>query len=208
MVKKIISTIVLTNLVIMLSQCSTHAVITTEPLEKGSVVKGISWSIENITPVLFYKYGLSEKSDIGIRIGLPIYGTGVDFSYTVFNTEKRREIINFAYSINSNSNFDFTYYSIRKIKASLIKSLYSGFRLMYIPYGITGGRSFRFGFLAGVVIKKAGFECGYFHDFEKGQPAEKIFNIKPSIPYAITDFGFPTEYSRIVGISLIIYYIF
>lgn len=194
-------------LLLFLCGCASHAVISPEPVKKGEVVSGVSWSMENVFPVVFYRVGLSDKADVGFRIGLPVYGTGLDLSYTVFTHGMRREFINISWSLSSNSSFDFTYYSLRYFRGKAgIRAFYRGFRIMYIPSGISHERSFRFGFLGGVSFKKFGIELGYFHDFDKGQPFEFILNPKPRNPGAITDFGFPGEHSRLVGMSFSLYF--
>jgi len=206
-IKKIFKLGALCFLLLLLWGCASHAVISPEPIRKGESVSGISWSMENVFPVAFYRRGLSSRVDIGFRVGLPVYGTGLDLTYTVYSYGLRREFINIAYSLSSNSSFDFTYYSLRYFKGRAgVRTFYKGFRIMYIPSGISYERSFRFGFLGGISLKRFGVELGYFHDFDKGQPFEFILSQKPKNPGAITDFGFPGEHSRLVGMSFSLYF--
>jgi hypothetical protein len=97
-----------------------------------------------------------------------------------------------------------TYYSYA-LPQNAGNAFYTGFRVMYIPHGISGGNSIRVGALGGLQIsRKIGLEIGYFHDFDKGQPIEYIFDPEPqnAAKYpATTEYGFPTEYSRLAGIS-------
>jgi len=55
------------------------------------------------------------------------------------------------------------------------------------------------------ISKKVGLEIGYFHDFDKGQPIEYIYYLESKNPErypATTEYGFPTEYSRLTGLSV------
>ena len=45
---------------------------------------------------MWYRVGISDKSELGLRIGLPIYGTGLDYSRVVYNKENKWDMINFA----------------------------------------------------------------------------------------------------------------
>ncbi len=190
---------------LLLSACASHPTISPIPLNKGESCKGVTLSAENVFPVFVYRKGLSDKSDVGIRLGIPFYGTGVDYSRIVFERDDIRDIINFGVSFSPNSNFDMTYYTVRQFPRFKKFAYYTGFRGMFIPKGINKNKSIRAGFLAGFSISgKWGVEAGYFHDFERGQPLEKIF-LKESrnderYP-AVTDYGFPTENSRLTGLS-------
>ncbi|MCD6204515.1 MAG: hypothetical protein J7L22_02525 [Candidatus Marinimicrobia bacterium] len=201
--RKIISLYVI---FIFLMSCAAHPTISPIPLKKDEVRTSIAFSFENVLPVFVYRKGLSDVSDFGIRVGLPIYGSGIDYSRVVFQRGDFFDIINFAYSLTPNSSFDMTYYTVRTLPAKPGNALYTGFRTMYIPKGINGNESIRIGALLGLLIaNKVSVEMGYFHDFDKGQPIEKILSMDPEndprYP-AITDFGFPSENSRIVGLSL------
>ncbi len=188
-----------------LSACATHPTVSPIPLKEGEIYTGLTFSVENVAPVFVYRRGLSERSDVGFRVGLPVYGTGVDYSCMLFTRGDISDVVNFSYSINSNSNFDMTYYSVRSFPKKPGNAFYTGFRVMYIPHGISGGNSIRVGALGGLQIsRKIGLEIGYFHDFDKGQPIEYIFDPEPqnAAKYpATTEYGFPTEYSRLAGIS-------
>lgn len=193
-------------ILLLLWGCASHPTISPIPLKEGETYSAVTFSVENILPVFVYRKGLSDISDIGFRIGLPIYGTGIDYSRTVFQSGEFYDIINFGFSLTPNSNIDMTYYSVRTFPKKPGNAFYTGFRAMYIPNGINGKESMRVGALAGLRINnKVGVELGYFHDLDKGQPIEKIFSMKPendSRYPAITDFGLPSEHSRLVGLSL------
>ncbi|MBN2600923.1 MAG: hypothetical protein JXR87_02900 [Candidatus Marinimicrobia bacterium] len=191
---------------LLLWGCAAHPTISPVPLKEDETRTSITFSFENILPVFVYRKGLSDVSDFGIRVGLPIYGSGIDYSRTVFQRGDFNDIINFAYSLTPNSSFDMTYYSVRTFPIKPGNAFYTGFRAMYIPKGINGNESIRVGALLGLMISnKVGIEMGYFHDLDKGQPIEKIVSMQPEndprYP-AITDFGFPSENSRLVGLSL------
>jgi len=191
---------------LLLWGCAAHPTICPIPLKEDETRTSIAFSVENILPVFVYRKGLSDISDFGIRVGLPIYGSGIDYSRTVFQRGDFFDIINFAYSLTPNSSFDMTYYSVRTFPIKPGNAFYTGFRTMYIPKGINGNESIRIGALLGLLImNKIGIEMGYFHDLDKGQPIEKIASMQPEndprYP-AITAFGFPSENSRLVGLSL------
>ncbi|MBN2244769.1 MAG: hypothetical protein JW755_02885 [Candidatus Aminicenantes bacterium] len=190
---------------LLLLGCASHPTISPIPLKKGESFSAITFSLENVLPVYVYRKGLSELSDVGFRVGLPISGSGIDYSRTVFQRRDSRDIINFGFSLTPNSSIDMTYYSIRTFPKKPGNAFYTGFRAMYIPHGINDRESLRVGALGGLRINKVGLELGYFHDLDKGQPIEKIFSLEPEndprYP-AKTDFGFPSENSRLVGLSL------
>jgi len=191
--------------ILFLGGCAAHPTISPIPLKKGEVFTGITLSMENVLPMFVYRKGLSESSDFGVRIGLPIYGTGIDYSRVVYFRKNAYDILNFAFSITPNSNFDMTYYSVKRLSGKPQNSYYTGFRAMVIPHGINDQRSVRVGFLVGLNFsRKVGIEMGYFHDLDKGQPIEYLFSPKPhndpKYP-AVTEYGFPTENSRLAGLS-------
>ena len=84
--------------------------------EPGKVKKGYALSMENVFPSLWIRKGLTDKSEIGFRIGLPIYGTGIDYSRVVYQKENKWDLINLAWSLNPNFNFDATYYKFKTKK--------------------------------------------------------------------------------------------
>lgn len=186
--------------------CASHPTIRPIPLKAGETYSAVTFSFENVLPVFVYRKGLSDVSDFGLRIGLPIYGSGIDYSRVVFQRGNFCDILNFGFSISPNSSLDMTYYTVRRLPAKPQNTLYSGFRTMYIPHGISGKESLRVGGLVGINFgQKVGIELGYFHDLDKGQPVEYLFSMEPHNDQhfpAITDFGLPSEHSRLVGLSL------
>ena len=164
---------------------------------------------------MFYRFGLSDVSDLGLRIGVPIYGSGIDYSRTLFEKGKKRDVLNLGWSLSPNTNYDFTYYKFRDGKKKG-DTLYWAFRGMVIPVGSykESGQSTRIGFLMGLFRKsKFGLEAGYFHDFAS-MPLTKIYipswdeYVKQNEEYSRFDVphrspgGWPTQHSRLVGFSL------
>lgn len=186
--------------------CAAHPTISPVPLKHGETYTGITFSVENVFPVFVYRKGLSDISDVGFRVGLPIYGSGVDYSRIVFQRGDIYDVINIGFSWTPNSNLDLTYYTVKTFPKKPGNAFYTGFRGMYIPNGISDRESVRVGMLVGISIEeKWGLELGYFHDFDKGQPIEYLFSPEPKndprYP-AVTDYGLPSENSRLVGLSL------
>ena len=164
---------------------------------------------------MFYRFGLSEVSDLGLRVGVPIYGSGIDYSRTLFEKGKKRDVLNLGWSFSPNTNYDFTYYKFRDGKKKG-DTFYWAFRGMVIPVGSykESGSSTRIGFLMGLFRKsKFGLEAGYFHDFAS-MPLTKIYipswdeYVKQNDEYSRFDVphrspgGWPTQHSRLVGFSL------
>ena len=200
--------------------CASHPTINPHLPEAGKVKKGYALSTENVFPYLWVRKGLSDKSEIGFRVGLPIYGTGIDYSRVVFHKENKWDLINLAWSLNPNYNIDVTYYKFKTNKADngYLKSRWIGFRGMIIPNGITNNSSNRLGLLMGFQSNpRWGVEFGYFHD-PASLPIKQLFNPKydPSSPDNPPRFadkpmkdsatGFPSEYSRLTGLSLSIFF--
>lgn len=206
-----------------LAGCATHPTVSTTPMEKSEKRYGWSWSAENVFPYFWYRYGLSDKNDIGFRVG-PVYGTGIDYSRILYLKENKWDVMNLSWSMNPNYNMDFTYYKFKqRINKKDSKSAISwwGLRMMYIPEGITGGTSTRLGFLlGGQPNRNWGYEIGYSHDFSS-IPITYLFDFDwdntlknddglnrryGDIPHTDPASGLPTEYSRLTGISFRIYY--
>ena len=147
--------------------CASHPVINPHLPEAGKVKKGYALSVENVVPYMWYRKGINEKSEIGFRVGLPIYGSGIDYSRVVYKKDNKWDIVNFAWSLNPNYNIDATYYKFKTKKGDdgFLKSRWIGFRGMSIQNGITKNSSNRLGFLMGFQSNpKWGIEFGYFHD--------------------------------------------
>ena len=158
--------------------CASHPVINPHLPEAGKVKKGYALSVENVVPYMWYRKGINEKSEIGFRVGLPIYGSGIDYSRVVYKKDNKWDIVNFAWSLNPNYNIDATYYKFKTKKGDdgFLKSRWIGFRAMSIQSGITKNSSNRLGFLMGFQSNpKWGIEFGYFHD-PNSLPLTQIFN--------------------------------
>ena len=238
---------------LFLSGCATHPTVSTTPMVKGEKRYGWSWSAENVFPYLWYRYGISEKDDIGLRVGPAIYGTGIDYSRILFIKKNKWDVLNLSWSMNPNYNSDFTYYKFKqRINKDDSKGAISwwGIRMMYIPKGITGGTSTRMGFLlggqpnkeshsrtcstgnafgtstrmgfllGGQPNKKWGYEIGYNHDFSS-IPITNLFDFNwtetmksdenlerryGDILHTDPASGLPTEYSRLTGLSLRLFF--
>ena len=196
--------------------CAAHPTVADHTLKKGEKYYGYTLSTENIFPVMFYRFGLSDVSDLGLRVGVPIYGSGIDYSRTLFEKGKKRDVLNLGWSLSPNTNYDFTYYKFRDGKKKG-DTLYWAFRGMVIPVGSykESGQSTRIGFLMGLFRKsKFGLEAGYFHDFAS-MPLTKIYILSSwddyvdeneeysrfDVPHRSPG-GWPTQHSRLVGFSL------
>jgi len=154
-------------LIVALAGCAAHTTISPDPLQKGEKVKYITLSSETIIPVVTWRYGLSNRSDLGLHAGIPIYGTGIDYSYRLSQDDRGGgDILNAGVFLTPNANLDFTYYKIGALgKSNRLHSTF-GWRIMYIPSGILNQGSVRFGFLTGFSVRdRFGVEVGYFHDF-------------------------------------------
>ncbi len=188
--QKLFLTISITFLLFLIG-CASHPVVHPGTLKKNEQVWGYALAAENVLPVVWFRKGLDQNTEIGYRIGLPIYGTGIDLSRTVMRRENAWDIMNFAWSYNPNRNFDITYYrfkeksgglfsKISRKKKSFSRVSWSGTRFMLIPEGITPDNksSMRVGFLRGKKIsEKFGYEIGYYHDFNS-MPLFKVFDSK------------------------------
>ncbi len=203
------------SLVIFLTGCATHPRVSTDMMKKGETEKGLVFSLENIIPVYNFRYGLTDRSNIGLRIGIPIYGSGIDYSRLLYARERKWDVLNLSWSLNPNYNIDATYYKFYRFKTKGEKPpavFWWALRMMYIPRGVMGKTSNRFGLLLGIKPwPNKGFEIGYFHD-SSAMPLAKVFspswrwdsaeNIarygdKPHIAPS----GMPSEFSRLTGIS-------
>ena len=214
------------GIILWLGGCSTHPTISPLPLKEDQVYTGIFFSMENVVPVLYHRRGLSDKWDLGLRIGLPLYGTGIDISRLLSHSEKRSDVFNLAFSYNPNYNLDYTYYRIKhKVKVSkkhgdaTRRLRYIGLRGMIIFNGMSGGRSNRLGVLIGggpsvkaenveslPAFHRYTWEIGYYHDFNS-MPINEILTPKfesddpryEEYPHIYG--GLPSEYSRLTGLS-------
>ena len=210
-------------IIFILGGCATHPTVSTTSMAQGEQRYGWSWSAENVFPYLWYRYGLSDKDDIGIRVGPAIYGTGFDYSRILYTKDNKWDVMNLAWSLNPNYNTDFTYYKFKqRVNKDDTPGAISwwGLRMMYIAKGITGGSSSRIGFLlGGQPNDRWGYEIGYNHDFSS-MPINNIFDFKwndtvkndvnlkrryGDKPHTDPASGLPTEYSRLTGMSFRVY---
>ena len=209
---------------IILNGCASHPKVSSQRMAEGDIEYGYAFSVENVFPYLWYRKGISKRSDIGVRVGLPIYGSGLDYSRLLYEKEHKWDILNLAWNVNPNFNFDFTYYKFKqrynKKTDVLGGTAWTGIRFMHIPKGISDKTSTRIGFLfGGKPSSKLSYEIGYFHDFSS-MPINKLFDsgwndrhekegFEPDRFSAfplITKFGLPSENSRITGFSLQVFF--
>lgn len=204
----------------LLYSCASHPIVNPHLPETGKVKKGYAISVENVAPFLWYRFGISDKSELGVRVGLPIYGSGIDYSRLLYKKQNKWDMLNLAWSLNPNYNLDATYYKFKtkKTDTNFLKSRWLGFRMMSIQKGLTGGTSNRFGFLFGIQSSpRWGIEFGYFHD-PSSIPITDIFNFKwnPSSiqnndryskkPIKDESSGMPSEFSRMTGLSFSVFF--
>ncbi len=202
-------------LIIFLVGCSTHPTVPTTRITKGEVKTGYAFSLENVFPYYWYQIGVSDYTSLGLRIGLPIYGSGVDWSRVLFEKDNKWDLMNLSWSLNHNPNFDFTYYKIRSRIAPDGKGIayWLGFRGSYIPSGISDNTSTRIGLVLGTTLsQRLALELGYCHDFS-AMPIGQVFSFNwehdsedninqyGDKPHVATS-GMPSEYSRLTGLSL------
>lgn len=203
--------------------CATHPTISPELAPVGKTTWGYTLAVENAIPMVWFRRGLSDKSDIGFRIGFPLYGTGIDYTRIVMQKDKKWDAINLSFALNPNKNMDFTYYKFKKklvtrtrpVKKKVEMLKWKGFKFMYIPQNGIRGTSLRFGLLmGGKPSKRIGYEIGYYHDFAS-MPFSEILNFSwdPTSPevqelwgssyedYPVSRGGMPSEYSRATGLS-------
>ena len=201
---------------IILNGCASHPRVGSQRMVEGDIEYGYAFSVENVLPYLWYRKGISNRSDIGIRVGLPIYGSGLDYSRLLYEKENKWDMLNLAWSLNPNYNYDFTYYKFRqrqnKKTGALQGTAWTGIRFMYIPKGISDKTSSRIGFLfGGKPGSKLSYEIGYYHDFSS-MPISNIFSSSyvpegrfTEFPHT-TKFGIPSENSRMTGFSLQVFF--
>ena len=188
--------------------CTSHPLIMPEPLKPGQSFHGFLLSVENGFPQYVYRRGLSDRTDIGFRIGLPpTQGDGIDMSYKLIELGNRIHSMNLSagFGADQNNNLSLTYLNAKKkprkekirqgrkvfykISKTQFNYSYFGMRYMLIPNGLNGDRVHRFGLLYGLNYNHHwGAELGYFHDFAGGEK--------------LTPLGRPSEHAAITGLSV------
>ncbi len=200
--------------------CASHPSVQPKLTPTGESSHGFTLAAENIIPVYWRRWGLNQYTDWGIRVGIPLSGSGIDMNRIIYKRDRRWDILNLAYNLSPNASYDFTYYRFkigeRAPEGVSNKISWSGFRGMIIPEGISGGSSVRFGILYGRQLNKSfGVEVGYSHDLQS-LPLSKImdFNWDPYDTTTVNKYGsgyqnyphkyqgLPSEYSRQVGLSM------
>ena len=188
--------------------CTSHPLMMPEPLKKGEVFNGFLISSENGFPQYVYRRGLSDRADLGFRVGLPpTQGDGIDMSYRLIQIENRVHSVNLstAFGADQNNNLSLTYLNAKKkprkekiregrklfykVSKTQFNYSYFGVRYMLIPKGVGGDQSQRVGMLYGLNFNNRwGSEIGYFHDFAGGEK--------------LTALGRPSEHAAITGLSV------
>lgn len=217
MIQKLYSHLLIPVLLLMLGACASHPTPGMTQMKQGESTYGYTLAVENVFPYVWYRTALTDMTNIGVRVGLPLYGTGIDVSRTLYSREKRWDVLNIAYSLNPNKNIDFTYYKFYegKEKEGLDPSVFWwGVRGMYIANGISDRTSTRMGILIGTKRwQRMSIELGYYHDFA-AMPLSSLFDFNwdhdsPANKAQFGDFphvdpasGMPSEHSRMTGFSL------
>jgi len=205
---KLISHLIL--ILLLLVSCTSHPVISPEPLKPDETYRGVVFSAENVAPQFVYRRGLNERADVGLRVGLlPILGTGLDMTVVLRDEGKRLHNLNFAGTYAEQSTFEATYYNVsrkpitsivkvegekfKKTEKNIFNYGYLGLRYVYLITGLWGDKTHQFGLLYGLNFKKNwGMEMGYFHDFSGRTP--------------VSEYGFNPKYAPLAGVSLRIWF--
>ena len=99
---------------LFLWNCAGHSTISPNPLKKGKTYQAVTYSYESVLPVFIYRKGITNKIDIGMRLGLP-YGSGFDVSQLLIKKGDLHYILNLGYSFALNSSYDFDEFANRKL---------------------------------------------------------------------------------------------
>ena len=190
--------------------CTSHAVISPEPLKPDETYQGVVLSVENMIPQFVFRKGLGPKMDAGLRIGmLPIHGSGVDATVTLRDEGSRLHTMNFAATYAEQSSFGATYYNVsrkdrtktirrdgkvfKQTEVDIFNYGYLGLRYNYITSGFWGDKVHLFGLLYGMNFRKTwGVELGYFHDFSGRTP--------------VSELNFNPKYAPLTGISMRVWF--
>jgi len=193
---------------LLFTGCASHPPVVPQLPKEGETNMGISFSLENVIPVIWWRRALNNYTDVGFKLGIPFSGTGIDVSRVLMKKDRKWDVLNLAYSISPNPSFDLTYYMFKihkKEKLSFLKpplrTRWKALRCMMITNGTYDNpgddKSIRLGFLFGRRFgQKWGFETGYFHDFKAGWSSTKEY------PHKHPDNKWPTQFSRGVGVSM------
>tara|TARA_B110000008_G_scaffold277310_1_gene318285 strand:- start:161 stop:814 length:654 start_codon:yes stop_codon:yes gene_type:complete len=193
-------------ILLLFSGCASHAPVLPQTPKKGEINTGFTFSVENVIPVIWWRYGINKYTDIGYRLGIPLSGSGIDFNRILMKKEYSWDVLNTSYNFSPNSSFDFTYYKFKGYKR---KGQYSPFhikwyaaRAMIIPNGRykerpdNDNQSIRFGVLFGRRFgQRWGVETGYFHDLKAGFDSKN-----DEYPHKYKNW--PTQFSKGAGLSL------
>ena len=96
--------------------CASHPPVLPQVPVEGETNMGFSFAAENVIPVIWWRHGLNQYTDIGFKLGIPLSGTGIDINRVLMKKDRRWDVLNLAYSYSPNSSFDFTYYMFKGSK--------------------------------------------------------------------------------------------
>tara|TARA_A100001037_G_scaffold306161_1_gene349641 strand:- start:16780 stop:17478 length:699 start_codon:yes stop_codon:yes gene_type:complete len=205
-------------IILFCASCASHPPVFPQMPKKGETNMGFTFAAENLIPVIWWRHGLGRYTDLGLRAGIPFSGSGIDLNRVLYKRDRKWDVINISYNLAPNSSFDATYYKFKGDKRINLKNpfgvAWKGYRLMYIPEGVSGGESIRFGMLYGRRFStKWAVEFGYFHDFRSMPFSKVLLAWDPSDTTNINKYGsnykeyphrfegLPSEYSRSTGLS-------
>jgi hypothetical protein len=207
---KLVKYLILIGMVSLVMSCTSHAVISPEPLKPDETYEGVALSVENVVPQFVFRKGLNDHMDLGLRLGMfALKGSGVDMTMLLRDEGMRLHTLNLSGTYAEQSNFAATYYNVsRKERSKTVRRDgkvfkqtennifnygYIGLRYMYIPKGLWGDKVHLFGALYGMNFRKSwGAEVGYFHDFSGRTP--------------LSEYGFNPKYAPLSGVSLRIWF--
>lgn len=172
--------------------CTSHPVLSPDPLDVGETYHGMAVSVENVVPQYVFRAGVSPRMDVGVRVGLlPVHGSGLDATYLIRDEGKRLHTLNLAGTYADQSSFEISYINaLKKERSKTVRKdgkmykriekydhnyRYFGLRVAHIPTGYYGDDITLFGFLYGVNFKKEiGLELGYLADFSGREPQSEL----------------------------------
>lgn len=207
---KMMKKVALLGVVYVVVNCTSHAVISPEPLKPNESYQGVVLSAENVAPQFVMRKGLNERMDVGLRLGMfALKGSGTDLTLLLRDEGKRLHTLNLSGTYAEQSNFAATYYNVsRKERSKTVRRDgkvfkqtennvfnygYVGLRYMYIPKGLWGDKVHLFGALYGMNFRKTwGAELGYFHDFSGRTP--------------LSEYGFNPKYAPLTGVSIRVWF--
>ena len=87
------------------SGCASHPPVFPQMPEKGETNMGFTFSVENLIPVIWARHGLGQYTDLGIRVGIPLSGSGIDLNRVLFKRGRKWDVFNVAYNLGAEFQF-------------------------------------------------------------------------------------------------------